>query len=410
MSFKAINFWIEGDISTTRIISRFLGDMVGTEDCHTRQLGSINWRTLVKGLNIFCRSCDPRYVWVPDYLKKNGVPYIYYLDDNFWKITGTSELARYYQSADVVASLDAFVQGAEFIITHSQMLADFIARRFPAVKCELLPVPFDVELVESIEVPTFEPSVGAAVGYAGGYKKEEFELLEDVVEQMGKDRPDVRFEFIGGVSDKLREMNNVQWFPGSSDYATFLELKVSRGWTVGLAPLMESVFNASKTNNKFREYGGCKIPAVYSNTNPFIGSVQHEISGLLVANKPGDWVAAIKKLIDNKPLHEKISNEAFKFVKATYSHEAIIPAWRESFEGLVSNIPYDSSTAFRFYYVKQYYVHNFYHAKKSLATAPVVPMLVMIFFRKFKSLLRRLNMRRFLVLVVLIAVFSIYKS
>ncbi|WP_224794783.1 hypothetical protein, partial [Pseudomonas fluorescens] len=139
MSFSKINFWIEGDISTTRIISRLLNDVVGRGNCNTKLVRSLDWKTLTSGSNIFCRVSDPSYYWLPAYLKKNGIPYAYYLDDNFWKITGTGQLARYYQAPEVVRSLDEFVRGAEFVITHTQVMADFITDRFPGVKCEVLP-------------------------------------------------------------------------------------------------------------------------------------------------------------------------------------------------------------------------------------------------------------------------------
>ncbi|WP_432217393.1 glycosyltransferase [Pseudomonas kribbensis] len=395
MSFSKINFWIEGDISTTRIVSRLLNDVSGEGNCDTRLLSTVGWSSLVSGVNIFCRSCDPRYAWLPTYLREHGIPYAYYLDDNFWKITGSGELARYYKSAEVVMSLDAFVENASFVITHNKTFAEFINRRFPDVKCELLPVPFDTSLIRKIAKKlAVKPARDAVVGYAGGYKEEEFSLLQEVVEQLGKERPEIRFEFIGGVSDELRSLNNVQWFPGFSDYSQFLEFKMARNWSVGLAPLMESQFNASKTNNKFREYGGCGISAIYSNTTPYVECVVSERSGLLVDNNVADWVEAIKRLVDNPQLRETIKEESFKYVELNHSHESIIPAWREALDRISHDSERLMSSRIRFNYVKHFHLSGMSRVAKRMEGATATSIYGFVLKGKLKSLLNRAPVRK----------------
>ncbi|RRW66755.1 glycosyltransferase [Pseudomonas fluorescens] len=410
MSFSKINFWIEGDISTTRIISRLLNDVVGQGNCEAKLVRSIDWKTIVGGVNIFCRVSDPAYHWLPAYLKQNGVPYAYYLDDNFWKITGSGDLARYYQSPSVVNSLDEFVRGADFVITHTQVMADFIVDRFPNVRCEILPVPFDVKLLEEIHKET-SPAVRRfpVVGYAGGFKKAEFEFLETVLYRLNKARPEIRFEFIGGISDELRVLNNVQWFPGFADYAAFMAFKVSRGWSVGLAPLMESEFNSSKTNNKFREYAGCNIAGIYSKTSPYIECVRSEENGLLVPNDATAWVEAIQKIIDDAPLREKIQNEAYSFVDANYSHKVIAPAWHAVVESIPKLAELPRCGGIRFKYFKYYHMFGFSDAATKLDNSSLYSVIKVIVKKRSRALLRRLAARQLLVVsIVMLLGFSIF--
>lgn len=414
MSFSKINFWIEGDISTTRIVARLLND-VTDDHCETRMLSTVGWSSLVSGVNIFCRSCDPRYAWLPAYLRKHGIPYAYYIDDNFWKITGTGDLARYYKSAEVVLALDAFVENASFVITHNKTFAEFITRRFPDVKCELLPVPFDTSLIRKIAKDlAVKPARYAVVGYAGGYKEAEFELLQEVVEQLGKERPEIRFEFIGGVSDELRSLNNVQWFPGSSDYSKFLEFKMARNWTVGLAPLMESQFNSSKTNNKFREYGGCGIAGIYSNTTPYVECVVSERSGLLADNTVEDWVEAIKRLVDNALLRETIKQESSKYVELNHSHDSIVPAWREALD-TISHLPERTiSSRVRFNYVKHYHLSGMSRVAKRMEGATPASIFGFVLRGKLKSVLNRIPVRKIIKVTaffaLIVAVFYLFKA
>ena len=116
-----INFWCEGDISTVRVVSRFLDDMADDVSCEVRVMAALDWQVLHSGVNVFCRVCHPDYAWVPSFLSENSIPYIYYLDDNFWCIQGQSELAAFYRSAEVVSVLDAFVRGSALIITHTPL-------------------------------------------------------------------------------------------------------------------------------------------------------------------------------------------------------------------------------------------------------------------------------------------------
>lgn len=401
MSVSRINFWIEGDMSTARVISRLLNDVVGQGNCHTRLLETLDWISLVSGLNVFCRVCDSKYSWLPAYLKENGLPYVYYLDDNFWKITGSGELSRHYQSDAVVNALDEFVRGASFVITHSKAMVEFIANRFPDVHCELLPVPFDVSLVRNVSQKlSFQPSQRPVVGYAGGYKEEEFAFLEKVITQLSKERPEIRFEFIGSISDKLRSLNSVQWFPGFSDYAKFLSFKMSRNWTVGLAPLMESEFNAAKTNNKFREYGGCSIPGIYSDTSPYVECVSSEDTGLLVENSVESWVDAIKKLVDDKNLHERIKKEAFAFIDSNYSHDAISCAWKEALKAVPQSRPLKRYSQLRFYFVKRYYVSDCSDVAVALESSNPLSMCQILLKRCFKYLLTKLTLRRIFMICI----------
>lgn len=75
--------------------------------------------------------------------------------------------------------------------------------------------PFDSDLAESfIEGARLDNSADFVVGYAGAYKFEEFDIIEQAVLNWLSGGPDIRFEFIGGASARLRQLESVQWFPG----------------------------------------------------------------------------------------------------------------------------------------------------------------------------------------------------
>jgi glycosyltransferase involved in cell wall biosynthesis len=357
MKSNIINLWIEGDISTNRILSRFIDDIQPGMSCNTHFFDAMNWRILSAGINIFCRICDPRYEWLPNYLRERDIKYIFYLDDNFWQIQGDTELARHYQSESVISTLDEFLSCATLVIVNSESLHEFIKARFPSSVCRLLKPPFDTRIVKScLDLDDSNwVSEKLTIGYAGGYKHEEFQLIEQVIRSLHMSHPKLRFEFIGGCSNELKRLPAVSWFPGVTDYEAFIEFKVSRKWSIGLAPLWASSFNTSKTNNKYREYGGCGIPGIYSNIPPYQQCIRNGENGILVENTVEAWVAAIRALIESSELRVKIRKNAFHDVDANYSHQEIAPAWAETLLALQPPIPASGMERLRFRYCMELY-------------------------------------------------------
>lgn len=354
MRFSGINLWAEGDISTVRIVEQLLNDLDEDLKCKTVYVDSLFESVFLDRLNIFCRLCNPKFDWLHGFFLRNKIPYVYYIDDNFWKLTGASDLARYYQSSDVVNCLDRYVRHADLVIVHTLEMHEFIMRRFPLSNCELLAPPFDTSL--AVAAKQRLNAKESVVGYAGGYKVGEFELLEKIVIRLAGERPDIRFEFIGGITDKLREVDSVQWFPGFSNYSEYMSFKISRNWVAGLGPLLASNFSASKTNNKYREYGGCNIPGIFSDVTPYKECIVSGETGVLVENNVDSWVLAIKKIVDDRELSEKIRINASDFVQKNYSHRAVAPAWRLALERVSVSPVITLSTRMRFNYMKYYYM------------------------------------------------------
>ena len=410
MSSLDLTLWIEGDISTNRVITRFLNDLNSQILCKTRLVGDLNWHSLVDSLPVFCRVCHPDLAWLPKYLKDHNVPYCYYIDDNFWQMFGDSDICKYYQDPRVVFSLDEFVRNSSVIITNSASLHDFIGVRFPMVRREFLPAPFDVSYTQSLlsQKEKWSSDLNTpVVGYAGGFKLDEFEFLEQVVFAVLEKNPSVRFEFIGGCSKELKNHPSVQWFPGFSDYSEYLAFKVSRNWTVGLAPLFASDFNASKTDNKFREYAGCGIAGVYSNNSPYINSVVDMTTGLLVDNNVNDWLVAIDTLLSDEILRNRLKSNAIEDVQRRYSHDSIGGKWLDVFSKIFKPHVKNRIDVIRFKYVKTCHAHHDYKNAYKFSLGSDFLVLKKYSFDVFKLFADKKNIKSLVALGVVVALVNI---
>ena len=73
----------------------------------------------------------------------------------------------------------------------------------------------------------------------------------------------------------------------------FREKLGGTGIDIGIAPLIESEFNAGKYVNKFFEFSRAGIPAIYSNVRPYAGFVVDGVDGILADNTSEAWLKEI---------------------------------------------------------------------------------------------------------------------
>ena len=127
--------------------------------------------------------------------------------------------------------------------------------------------------------------------------------------------------FCGFRPAQLASLPNA-WHHGTiCDYNRFLRRFSRAGYDIGLAPLPDGAFYRAKTNNKFREYGACRIAGIYSRNEVYTSCVQQEVTGLLVDNNTDSWRSAIERLINDAALRERIQRNARKYVAEHYSQE-----------------------------------------------------------------------------------------
>ena len=100
-------------------------------------------------------------------------------------------------------------------------------------------------------------------------------------------------------------------------------------WDIGLAPLELTLLHDCKTNNKFREYGACGIPGIYTSSPAYKEWVVDHENGLLVAQTRDGWYDALVELIDRPELRERIKENAESKARESFSVEACADQWHK---------------------------------------------------------------------------------
>ena len=144
----------------------------------------------------------------------------------------------------------------------------------------------------------------------------------------------VEFYAFGQIPDELKEFKNTFKLSYEPNYSRYIKSFYIKSYDIGLAPLLDDRFHNSKTNNKFREYGAMGVCGVYSDAQLYSDCVNNRENGMLVDNSTESWYNAIRDLVTDPGLREKIRKHAYDSVKKYYSIENTLADWESIIDSL----------------------------------------------------------------------------
>lgn len=244
--------------------------------------------------------------------KNESIPIIFETDDNFGAIEYKNNMHIHHEHND--DNYIHAIQYADITFVYSQSSAKYVSRH--TGNTVILPT-YQERRFHKLPVANNSNKV---IGFMGSLKKDhDWEFVTPALLKLLYKHPEVKLEFFGFIPEQLKMRPSVTHMPFLNDYDTFISILKSRGWTIGLAPLCDTLFNRSKTNNKYREYASIGFPGIYSNIPPYIKCVKDKFSGLLVENTRHAWYKAIVQLLNDETLRNSIRNNAFIDINTNYN-------------------------------------------------------------------------------------------
>ena len=142
--------------------------------------------------------------------------------------------------------------------------------------------------------------------------------------------------------DDVNEPYRRRWTKEINTYATNYNT-----FDVSLAPLVESVFNANKSQLKVIEAGFHKKAIIASEVDPYTldlisavdeGKFNDKGNALMVGSKKNhkDWAKHMKRLIENPNMIEDLGNRLYETVKDTYSLRKVCQDRVEFFKSIIN--------------------------------------------------------------------------
>ncbi|RWH18107.1 MAG: glycosyltransferase family 4 protein [Mesorhizobium sp.] len=331
---------IEAEIATTQLIEQVIRACgVHGVSYRVQFLSRLRGKDFTPGtIPLFIRCADPLTLCWTQVLVDANRSYIYYIDDNFWRLAGTTPLATYYGHPAVRKSLEYAVSHAQAVVTNSTELAKFVSRFNKHVA--VLPTFFDFSLIEHVQP---QPTDEVRIGFAGSPSRvDDLGLISGLIDPVLEEFPEVVFEFAGVLPKDIVVGPRVRFFPHVGDYDKYIRFQAERNWAIGLAPLRDQEANRSKTDNKYREYGACRIAGIYSDIPPYRGTVEQSVTGLLVGEDQISWSDALTTLLEQPHRRTAIANAAFDHVKARYDVLNVSGEWANFFSQVAGQASNDA--------------------------------------------------------------------
>ncbi len=161
--------------------------------------------------------------------------------------------------------------------------------------------------------PSFpRSSVGTTVAtvyfYHGSWAhRREIEWLVPIVRRVQETVPHAWFEIMGtdqvkrlfrGVP-RVRIVHPMPW----KDYLAYAG---TVRYHIGLAPCFDTDFNRARSHSKVFDITRLGAAGIYSNVIPYAEKVVHGETGILCANDPNSWVAALTLLLSDQDLRSSL--------------------------------------------------------------------------------------------------------
>lgn len=249
---------------------------------------------------------------------------VYETDDDVWTIDPTNFAAHHAHTGDVIDATEQAITVAHMVTVSTEPLAEVLRRYHDNVV--VLPNCVEQALLE-VERPRRER---VTVGWAGGDSHlRDIAMVAPQLRRFLDRNPAVDFHNIG--TSYLRPLKlrgrHTGWFSGVWDYYRALD------FDIGTAPLVDSLFNASKSAIKAMEYAALGIPVIASDVAPYRGFVLDGVTGYLVRSEH-EWGKRLYELASDDAMREEMGAKAKEHV-AQFTIQRNAWRWRDAYQSLL---------------------------------------------------------------------------
>lgn len=285
---------------------------------------------------VFCRTCELDDLTYLYKLKRLGKKVIYEIDDNFEEISLGTSVGAHHRAFHRLHAVRRFVSISDLVRVYSKPMRVLAEEQGADVR--LLRSYFDADLIKD----EAEPKRGSKVKIAYPTGRIDDPRLEQLFYEAlrrtlikYRDRVEVHL-WRKTCPEQLAGLQGVVLHTAGNRYEAFIREFYGQGYDIGLAPLIDEPFFRSKTNVKYRDFGGCGVAGIYSDMPPYSDCVVNGRSGILTPNTVEAWEEAIDRLVQNEPLRGSIVKEARQDVTENYSFASTVESYRHAIREVIN--------------------------------------------------------------------------
>lgn len=270
---------------------------------------------------VFSRYGGRHAEWMLEYLKNNGTPTIYHIDDDLLNIPAEigEKKHEFHNDPLRLASIRYFLDHADLVYCSTQRLKE----RFGELAVRAPLTAGKIYCSASVMRPAINRPV-KKIGYMGIGHEQDLLLILPVLITYLRNNPDVEFELFGSIpfQEQLKEFGSrVRLVPKVENYEQFLQRLTELEWDIGICPLASIPFNMLKANTKWVEYTAVGTAVIASK-----GTVYDECCadgcGIL-ADSEESWLAALERLTKDPEERFRQVQRAQQKLEKEYSTERL---------------------------------------------------------------------------------------
>jgi glycosyltransferase involved in cell wall biosynthesis len=221
---------------------------------------------------------------------------VYEIDDDLWTIDPTNFSAYFQHTLATQDGAEQAMAVSHLVTVSTEPLAEVVRQWNSNVA--VLPNHIDGRMLE-IERPRRDK---LTIGWAGGDSHlRDIAMVADPLRRVLARYPEVDFHTIGTDFHKALNIpgRHTGWKDRIWDYYETID------FDIGIAPLVKSAFNESKSHIKALEYMALGIPVIASDLPPYNQLVINGTTGFLVKQEH-EWRSRLRQLINDKAMREEM--------------------------------------------------------------------------------------------------------
>ena len=251
---------------------------------------------------------------------------VYELDDDIWHVLLTNWSAhQMYSRADTQDVVEHCIEVADMVQVSTAPLAELV---WPFNKNVVILPNCVPAWVLDVQRPRRRE---CTVGWFGAASHgEDLAGVADPVRKVLYANPGARLHIMGTdfrPTFGITQTRYTDWLP-DPDYFRVID------FDIGLCPLADYRFNASKSGLKAMQYMALGIPVIATDAEPYRGIVTDGVNGFLVRSK-AQWRDRLSTLVRDGSLREQMGASA-KAAARTWTYEGNWQRWDEAYRKVLS--------------------------------------------------------------------------
>lgn len=246
--------------------------------------------------------------------KASGRFLVYFLDDDLLNIPAGNDSSRIFQDSFIQMNLSTILSMSDVLWVVNELIAEKYSKWCKrAVKLCVLG---KVHRMPPVHMYPMKFIYAGSTDHASLIREQ---LVPAIVRFQQEHPGKAEFTFIG-PDPQLSVTNGVSYYPFFEEYGDYQGVMLNGDFSVGLAPIRDSQFYASKYYNKFVEYTSFGILGIYSNLSPYTQVVRHMENGYFCEVGVNKWFEAILWAVEHPlevaRLAQNAQNEIHRYFNA----------------------------------------------------------------------------------------------